>query len=290
MPSPDDPSAACPDAPAAQPAGAHPDPGAPGAARAALVTGGARRLGRAIALGLASAGWDVAVHYGRSAEEAARTVEDIRALGRRAAALGADLADAAQVAALVGRAAAAVGPLSCVVNSASRFEFDRPESFEAASLAAHMAPNLAAPLALARALHDALGPPAGAPRSPGDPRGVVINLLDQKLAHPNPDFFSYTLTKVALEAATRMSARALAPRLRVVGVSPGITLPSAHQSLDNFARAHRIAPLGRSSDPQDIVAAVVFLAEARAITGVNLAVDGGQHLLGMERDVMYLAQ
>ena len=275
------------------------------APRAALVTGGARRLGRAIALGLARAGWDVAVHYGRSAQDAARTVNDIRALGRRAEAIAADLADPAQVATLMARAADAVGPITCLVNNASRFEFDRPESFEPDSLAAHMAPNLTAPLVLARALYDALpdggtkaATDAGAGvaadtdasnRAPGDARGVVVNLLDQKLVHLNPDFFSYTLTKVALEAATKMMARALAPRLRVVGVSPGITMVSGEQSAENFERAHRLTPLGRSSRPDDIAAAVAFLADSPAITGVNLVVDGGQHLMGLDRDVMYLA-
>lgn len=250
------------------------------ACRVALVTGAGRRLGRAIALGLAQAGWDVAVHYGRSGDEARCTAEAVQAAGRRAVTLQADLSDAAQAGALVARAAQALGAVTCLVNSASRFEFDRPESFDAALLQAHLAPNLAAPLALTRALHDAL--PAGG-------RGVAINLLDQKLANLNPDFFSYTLTKVALEAATRMMARALGPKLRVVGVSPGITLVSGDQSPANFEAAHRMTPLGRSSRPEDIVSAVAFLADADAITGVNLTVDGGQHLMGFDRDVMYLA-
>ena len=247
---------------------------------AALVTGAARRLGREIALGLARAGWDVAVHYGSSAEEARATVADIESLGRRAVAVQADLADEAQTCAMFDRASAEVGGIGCLVNSASRFEFDRPESFGYQALFEHIGPNLAAPLALARRLHDAIGE--------GE-QGVVINLLDQKLDNLNPDFFSYTLTKAALLAATRMMAQAFAPRLRVAAVSPGITLISGDQSEAGFRRAHRMAPLGRSSTPEDIVAAVLYLARARAVTGVNLAVDGGQHLLPLSRDVMYVA-
>ena len=246
----------------------------------ALVTGAARRLGREIALGLARAGWDVAVHYGTSAQEARATVADIEALGRRAVAVQADLADEDQTCAMFDRATSGIGGIRCLVNSASRFEFDRPESFGYRMLLEHVGPNLAAPLALTRKLHDSI--------AEGE-QGVVINLLDQKLENLNPDFFSYTLTKAALLAATRVMAQAFAPRLRVAAVSPGITLISGDQSEAGFRRAHRMAPLGRSSTPEDIVAAVLYLAHARAVTGVNLAVDGGQHLLALSRDVMYVA-
>lgn len=247
--------------------------------RVALVTGAARRLGREVALGLARAGWDVAVHYGRSAQEAQATVDDILATGRRAVAVQAALEDEAAVLSMFEAARRALGPVGCVVNSASRFEFDRPEDFGYAALDAHLRPNLAAPLLLARRLNDSLAQ---------DQCGVVVNLLDQKLENLNPDFFSYTLTKAALAAATRMMAMAFAPRLRVVGVSPGITLVSGDQTETGFERAHRMTPLGASSTPRDIVDAVVFLAQAPAITGVNLVVDGGQHLLPLSRDVMYL--
>lgn len=250
-------------------------------ARAALVTGAARRLGREIALGLARAGWDVAVHYGRSEADARETVADIEALGRRAVALRADLDDPHEAEALLAEAMQALPGLSCVVNNAALFEFDRPESFDPALLARHLGPNLVSPLVLARTLHARLS---------DDARGVVVNLLDQKLVNLNPDFFSYTLTKSALDAATRMMARALAPKLRVVAVSPGITLVSGDQSPDGFERAHRMTPLGRSSRPEDIVAAIAYLAGAPAVTGVNLVVDGGQHLMGFDRDVMYLAE
>lgn len=248
--------------------------------RVALVTGAGRRLGREVALGLARAGWDVAVHYGRSSGDALATVDEILALGRRAVAVQADLEDETATSSMFDAARLALGPVGCLVNNASRFDFDRPEAFGYGALEAHLRPNLAAPLLLARRLHEAL--------APGE-CGVVINLLDQKLENLNPDFFSYTLTKAALAAATRMMAMAFAPRVRVVGVSPGITLVSGDQTQAGFERAHRMTPLGASSSPRDIVDAVVFLAQAPAITGVNLAVDGGQHLMPLSRDVMYLA-
>jgi NAD(P)-dependent dehydrogenase (short-subunit alcohol dehydrogenase family) len=256
------------------------------ATRRVLVTGAARRLGREIALGMARAGWDVAVHYGSSAEQAARTVADIEALGRRAVALPADLDDEAAVEALFDAACARLGPLDAVVNNASRFEPDRPETASYAMLARHVGPNLGAPLVLARRLHALRA--AVAPDAPAAAPAVVVNLLDQKLENPNPDFLAYTLSKAALASATTLLAMAFAPQLRVVAVSPGITLLSGDQTPESFERAHRMTPLGRSSTPADVVDAVVFLASAPAITGINLTVDGGQHLQALPRDVMYL--
>ncbi|MEZ5653321.1 MAG: SDR family oxidoreductase [Burkholderiaceae bacterium] len=256
------------------------DPATSSDHRAVLVTGAARRLGREIALGLARAGWDVAVHYGRSAADAHETVAAIRAQGRRAQAFEADLADEVAVRALFDAAASAL-PIRAVVNNASRFEDDRPETVTADSLRAHLAPNLVAPVLLTRFLFEHL---------PAAERGVVINVLDQKLERLNPDFFSYTLGKHALWSATQMMAMAYAPRLRVLAVSPGLTLPSHLQTDDAFARAHRdTALLDRSSTAADIVAAIVFLIAQPAITGVNLTVDGGQHLMGLARDVSFLA-
>ena len=247
--------------------------------RAVLVTGGARRLGRQIALGLARGGWDVVVHCHRSLDDAERTAAEVRALGRRAEVVAADLAapDGAQ---RLFEAAASRLRLRAVVNNASLFEHDTPATFTAQRLQAHMAPNLAAPIELTRRLHEFLH---------ADERGVVVNLLDHKLESLNPDFFSYTLTKQALLTATKAMAMAFAPRLRVVGVSPGLTLPSYLQSDEAFAHAHAgTALLDHSSRPQDIVDAVVFLASAPAVTGINLVVDGGQHLLGLRRDVSFL--
>ncbi|WP_296944982.1 SDR family oxidoreductase [uncultured Massilia sp.] len=247
--------------------------------RVALVTGAGRRIGRAIALGMAAAGWDVAVHYRHSARDAEEVVQAIRALGRRAVPLHADLADEAAVRALPCQAAHLLGRLDCIVNNASLFEYDKPDAFSPALLAAHMQSNVAAPLLLAQVLH-AMVPDGG--------QAVVINLLDQKLYNLNPDFLSYTLSKAALHTATTMLAQALAPRLRVVGIAPGITLVSGEQTEAGFAQAHTATPLGRSSTPQDIVDAVCYAASARALTGTTLLVDGGQHLVPLGRDVMFL--
>lgn len=243
------------------------------------MTGAGRRIGRAIALGLAQAGWDVAVHYRGSEAEARETADAIRALGRRAALLQCELADEAAVRALLPRAAEALGAVGCVVNNASLFEYDSAADFSPALLAAHMQANVAAPVLLAQALHAAT--PAGA-------QAVVINLLDQKLSNLNPDFLSYTLSKAALQTATTMLAQALAPSVRVCAVAPGLTMLSGAQTEAGFAKAHQATPLGQSSTPQDIADAVCYLASARAVTGTTLLVDGGQHLLPLPRDVMFI--
>jgi NAD(P)-dependent dehydrogenase (short-subunit alcohol dehydrogenase family) len=249
--------------------------------RVALVTGAGRRIGRAIALGLARAGWDVAVHYRASASEAAAVAAEIIALGRRAVALQCDLADEAAVRQLLPRAVAALGGVQCVVNNASLFDYDSADDFSYARLDAHMHANVAAPILLAQALHAAT--PEGA-------QAAVINLLDQKLYNLNPDFLSYTLSKAALHTATTMLAQQLAPKLRVVGIAPGITMVSGDQTEAGFANAHQQTPLGRSSTPDDIADSVVYAASARALTGATLLVDGGQHLQPLPRDVMFLAK
>ena len=249
--------------------------------RVALVTGAGRRLGRAIALGLARAGWDLALHYRHSEQDAIATRDAILALGRRAVLLQCDLADDAAVRLLAGSAIDALGTLTCIVNNASLFEYDSATDFSPALLNAHMAANVTAPVLLAQALHAA---------TPQGEQAVVINLLDQKLYNLNPDFLSYTLSKAALHAATTMLAQALAPTVRVVGVAPGITLVSGEQSEEGFTQAHRATPLGRSSTPQDIADAVVYAAGARALTGTTLLVDGGQHLTPSTRDVMFLTE
>ncbi len=250
----------------------------------ALVTGAARRLGRSIALALAKDGWDVAVHFGTSAADALETVREIENGGARAIALSADLDSAADVATLLPACAEKLGEVRCIVNNASRFDFDSIEDFDGERLCAQMRTNLVAPLLLARDLHRrCLDHPAEA-------AAVVINLLDQKLFNMNPDFLSYTLSKAALQAATTMLAQALAPQVRVVGVAPGITLPSADQSALGFELAHRQTVLGRSSTPADVAEAVCYAARARALTGTTLLVDGGQHLTPTERDIMFLAR
>lgn len=252
--------------------------------KVALVTGGAKRIGRTIALGLAQQGWDIVVHYWRSATEAQATVRDIEALGRRATALQCDLSDAVAVKSLLPQAMIALegDSISCVVNNASLFDYDSTADFSIARLDAHMHVNLAAPVLLAQGLYEITEKDAA--------QSVVINLLDQKLFNLNPDFLSYTLSKAALHSATTMLAQALAPRVRVVGIAPGITLLSADQTAEDFAKACKMTPLGRSSTPDDIAAAVCFAAQAVAVTGSTLLVDGGQHLMPLQRDVMFVAK
>lgn len=262
----------------------------------ALVTGAGQRLGRAIALALAADGWDIGVHYRESADGAAQTVADITALGRRAVALQAGLDDASQCRQLVKRLADALGPVTGLVNSASRFDFDSIHSLTPQSFAAHLGPNLLAPLLLSQALLAQLPGQAdvsstATSTAPASTPAVIVNLLDQKLFNLNPDFLSYTLSKAALQAATTMLAQAMAPHVRVVGVAPGLTLPSYLQTDTDFAHAHRtLSPLGASSTAEDVAATVVFAMKTRSITGTTLLVDGGQHLLGLPRDASLIDQ
>lgn len=257
----------------------------------ALITGAARRIGRQIALELASAGWDLALHCHRSRQEADTLAQQInqRWPEARAEVFGADLADAAACEALVPAVLLRLGRLDAVVNNASRFEYDDVAGFTLGAMDRHWRANTAPAVLLARALHEHLR--SHAESHPNASRtGCVVNLLDQKLANPNPDYFSYTLSKAALEAATVMLAQALSPLVRVVGVSPGVTLASGPMTDAQFAQAHQLTPLNRSSTPDDIARAVQFLLASPAITGINLLVDGGQHLMGQARDVMFLAQ
>lgn len=247
--------------------------------RVVLVTGAAKRLGREIAITFAQAGWDVAVHFGHSEAEAQSTVTHCQSLGVRAVALQADLQDLSAVARLVPQAIELLGGLTCVVNCASLFEYDSAAAFDANLLLKHINPNLSAPIMLAQALYDSLK---------DDARGSVINVLDQKLAFLNPDFFSYTLTKAALEAAGLMMAQGLAPKLRVVGVSPGLTLPSYLQDDAAYAQAQKLSLTGTSSKAQDVAATVLFAAQNSSITGCTLRVDAGQPHIGLRRDVSFL--
>jgi NAD(P)-dependent dehydrogenase (short-subunit alcohol dehydrogenase family) len=250
-----------------------------------LVTGAAQRIGREIALHLAAQGWRVAVHYRGSAEAAAQTVAQITAAGGQAQAFHADLADEAQCTALVPTVQAAFGRIDAVVNNASLFVYDDIASFSMASMEAHWRANTAPAILLARALHASAGA-----KQAGGPSRCVVNLLDQKLWNPNPDYLSYTLSKAALEAANTLLAQALAPAVRVCGVAPGVTLLSGVMDDVEFNASHRMTPLQRSSTPQDIAHAVRFLLESPAITGTTLLVDGGQHLQSQPRDVMFLAR
>ena len=244
-----------------------------------LVTGAGKRLGREIALRLARDGWNVAVHHRHSVTEAKQTATDCQALtGRPGSAdtFFADLGDEASVRALLPAVVARFGGVHAVVNSASTFDNDSAASFTFAAMDTHLRANTGAAVLLAQALHTHLEAREG--------EGAVVNLLDQKLWNMNPDFFSYTLSKAALEAANTMLALALAPRVRVVGVAPGLTLTSHMLSEEKFAELHSQSPLGRSSTAQDVAATVAFALDNRSITGTTLLVDGGQHLMRFERD------
>lgn len=251
---------------------------------------------------LARQGWNVAVHYRSSAAEANQTVADCAdqsSAGGIFDAFFADLGVEADVRRLWANVVAHFGTVDAVVNSASTFEHDDAASFGYAALHTHLAANTAAAVVLAQCLHahrqdlanptpPASPPPeaATAPRAAGTdaPPAVVVNLLDQKLWNPNPDFFSYTLSKAALEAANTLLAQAFAPLVRVVGVAPGLTLTSHMLSDEQFQALHRLSPLGRSSTPEDVAATVAFALANRSITGTTLLVDGGQHLMKFERD------
>ena len=250
--------------------------------RTVLVTGSARRLGRDMALALARAGWQVAVHYRDSHDDAMQTVAECAAISGDSAAFDADFFDEDSVRSLVPRVVGHFGRIDAVVNNASLFEHDDAQSFSYVALEAHLRSNTGAPILLSQALHAHLQERVAA----GDTaaHGAVVNVLDQKLWNQNPDFLSYTLSKAALEAANTMLALALAPLVRVVGVAPGLTLTSHMLSQEKFEALHTMSPLGRSSSPEDIAAAVCFALENRAMTGTTLLVDGGQHLQRFERD------
>ena len=228
----------------------------------ALVTGAARRIGRALALIAARAGYDVVVHHHHT--DAGETVREIEALGRRARPAQADLADPDACRALAGG-----GKLRLLVNSASLFDDDRiatltPEGWDAA-----IAANLRAPVLLAQAFAAAL---------PADAAGLIVNIVDQRVLKPTPQFFSYAVSKAGLWAATQMLAQGLAPRIRVNAIAPGPTLPSVHQPPGAFDAEQSAVLLGRGATPDEIGAALAYLIDARSVTGQMIAVDGGQHL------------
>lgn len=237
--------------------------------RTALVTGAGKRLGRAIALALAEAGYAVAVHYGEGAADADALVTEITGGGGRAVALAADLAKEDEVAGLIGRAAEALGPLDVLVNNASVFERDEALDATRESWDRHMEINLRAPFVLAQGL---------ARQLPGGAAGNIVNILDQRVENLTPHFVSYTLSKSGLWTLTRTLALALAPDIRVNAVGPGPVLPSPRQSQAQFDAQARATPLGRAVTPKEIADAVVFLLAAPSVTGQMIAVDGGQHL------------
>jgi len=235
----------------------------------ALVTGAARRIGRAIALELASAGWDVGLHCNRSRAEADALANQLSGMGARTAVLPADLADFNQTARLVQGCTQALGPPECLINNASIFERDGVRDFTAESWQAHHDVNLRAPLILSQAFAAAL--PAGR-------EGNIINLIDQRVLRLNPTFFSYTLAKSALWTATRTMAQSLAPDIRVNAIAPGPVLANHYQTAEDFARECESTLLRHGASPEEIAQAVMFIVSARAMTGQMIALDGGEHL------------
>ncbi|MDR3507136.1 MAG: SDR family oxidoreductase [Caulobacteraceae bacterium] len=242
---------------------------------AALVTGAPRRIGRALALACAEAGYDVALHARAIDEDTRSLAFAIESLGRRAMLLEADLGDLAALPGLIDVAGEQLGPLSLLVNNASLFEDDRFGALTEASWSAHIDANLRAPVFLAQAF--AAQAPQGA---------LIVNILDQRVLKPTPQFFSYAISKAALWDATRMMAQALAPRIRVNGVGPGPTLPSIHQSAAEFAAEAANIPLERRATPEEIAQALRYLIDARSVTGQMIAVDGGQHLAWRTPDIL----
>ncbi len=235
---------------------------------AALITGAARRIGAAIAHGLSRAGYAIVLHANHSGDEAWQLARQIEDDGGRATVVLGDLADARALDGIVAAAAAANAPLTLLVNNASLFDEDDVTSMTRAGFERSMAVNLTAPLFLAQAF---------AAQAPRNARSSIVNIVDQRVLRPTPKFFSYALSKASLYAATTTLAQALAP-LRVNAVAPGPTLPSPRQSGEQFAAQAALVPLGRGPSPEDIAAAVVYLAGAQSVTGMTIAVDGGQHL------------
>ena len=235
----------------------------------ALITGAARRIGKAIALDLAAHGWRVAIHYRRSREDAQALADDIRASGGTAAALSGDLANAADVGSLVTRCAEVLGPPTCLINNASEFFLDTVTSVTSPGWDTHLEINLKAPVFLAQALY--LNLPEGA-------EGNVINIIDQRVWRPTPEFFSYTISKAGLWTATQTLAQAMAPRVRVNAIGPGPVLKSVHQTEKDFAAETTATLLGRGPTLQEIAAAVRFILATPSMTGQMIALDGGQHL------------
>lgn len=253
----------------------------------ALITGAGKRLGRAMALYLAGRGHDVALHYATSREGAERTAAEARALGVQAAVLQADLLDEGALAALVPQAAAALGgPLCVLVNNASIFEYDTLHSATEESWNRHIGSNLRAPFVLTQAF--AAQAPAEGRDEAGEPlaHALVVNMIDQRVLKPTPEFMTYTIAKMGLWAFTRTAAQALAPAIRVNAIGPGPTLQGSRQSADHFARQRAATVLGRGADAADITAALGYFLDAPAVTGQILMVDGGQHLGWQTPDVL----
>ena len=245
--------------------------------KSVLVTGSAKRIGRRLALDLAAAGWDVAVHCNASLAEAGEVAALVRAMGQRAAIVQGDLSEADVPDRLIAEASAALGGLNCLINNASLFEPDEVGSITTGSWAAHLDTNLRAPVFLSQAF---------ARQLPQGLEGSIISIIDQRVWKLNPKFFSYTMSKSALWTATRTLAQALAPRIRVNAIGPGPALPSIRMDGQEFAKQTRLTLLGRGTSPEEISAAVAFILSQPSLTGQMIALDGGQHLVWQTPDVI----
>ena len=249
-----------------------------------LVTGGAHRLGALLCARFAAAGWEVWCHYQRSAEAAEALCAGLRAQGHEAHAIHADLSIEDSRRAVIAEIAAKSGPLHCLVNNASSFEPDSGDAIDTEGARQQLEVNLMAPLSLSRWMANSLGADA----TPG--AHSIIHVLDQKVFNLNPDYFSYTVSKLALERAVALQAQALAPAVRVCGVAPGLMFLSGPQTQDNFGKAARVNLLREPIDPAQVAATCLFLAENPCITGSTLCVDNGQHLVPLARDVMFAVE
>jgi NAD(P)-dependent dehydrogenase (short-subunit alcohol dehydrogenase family) len=246
--------------------------------RTAIVTGGAKRIGGAITRALAGDGWHVLIHCNTSRAAADALAAELP----HASVVTADLADPVAAETIM---AATIGlpPAQLLVNSASRFVYDRIEDFSAAEFDIHMAVNLRAPALLSRAFSAAL------PDSLTEP-ALVVNLLDAKLSSLNPDYFTYTLSKIGFDGLTELTARSYAPRLRCVGIAPAVTLVSGPQTRENFEAVHGLNPLGRGVTVDDIVSALRFIIATPTFNAQTIVLDGGQRLLGLPRDVAHMVE
>jgi NAD(P)-dependent dehydrogenase (short-subunit alcohol dehydrogenase family) len=251
-----------------------------------LVTGGSQRLGALLCRQFAQAGWQVWCHYQRSAQQAQALCAELRQLGVQARPIQADLADAAARRRMMDTILAETGPLHALVNNASSFEPDSAAAMDEAGARSQLEVNLLAPLALAGLMAQSLSKTL----LPGESVGLrsVIHVLDQKVFNLNPDYFSYTVSKLALERSVALQAQALAPALRVCGVAPGLMFLSGPQLQANFDQACRVNLLRQATDPAQVAASCLFLADNPCITGVTLTVDNGQHLVPLPRDVMFV--
>ena len=252
--------------------------------KSVLITGGALRLGAELCNQFAIAGWNVWCHYQHSKSAAMDLCETLNARGHVARAVQADLADSSQRQRMMAEIEAITGPLQCLVNNASSFEPDSAEQFDVISARSQLEVNLLAPMELSALMSQSI------PESECSGTRSIVHVLDQKVFNLNPSYFSYTVTKLALERTVALQAQALSPRLRVCGVAPGLMYLSGPQSAKNFEHASQINLLRRATEPSQVAATCLFLAENTCITGVTVQVDNGQHLIPLPKDVMYVIE